>query len=212
MRSVLAVRGAAVDAPDHTTRSRRSQQRAVMLRRIPATGPIHRIVESTGLSIVGHGAWAAATHGGHSKRGWTKLHLGVDQSGVIVAQALTYARVDDATTAVDLILVVNGEIASVTAAAAYDTIAVYAAAGARGAQVVVPPKRTAAVSRRRPRSLARNRSVKHVQEIGRRRWKTETGDHRQARVESVFCRSSERAFARGVQRGRGLRRSSRVTC
>ena len=136
----------------------------------------------------------------------------VDQSGVIVAQALTYARVDDASTAVDLILVVNGEIASVTAAAAYDTIAVYAAAGARGAQVVVPPKRTAAVSRRRPRSLARNRSVKHVQEIGRRRWKTETGDHRLARVESVFCRSSERAFARGVQRGRGLRRSSRVTC
>ena len=86
-----------------TPRSRRSQQIAVMLRCVPATGPIHLIVDSTGLSIVGQGAWAVAKHGGHGKRGWKKLHLGVDRSGVIVAQALTDAPVDDAMTAVDLI-------------------------------------------------------------------------------------------------------------
>ena len=28
-------------------------------------------------------------HGGHGRRGWRKLHLGVNRSGVIVAQALT---------------------------------------------------------------------------------------------------------------------------
>ena len=44
------------------------------------------------------------------------------------------------------------------------------------------------MSRRRPRSLARDRTVKRVQEIGRRRWKKETGYHRQARVENVFFR------------------------
>ena len=79
-------------------------------------------------------------------------------------------------------------ISSVTADAAYDTIAVYEAAGARGARVVVPPQRTAAVSRRRPRSVARDRTVKRMQEIGRRRWKKEAGYHRQARVENVFFR------------------------
>ena len=110
VRSVLALMGTDLDAPDHTTLSRRSQQLAVMLRRIPATDPIHLIVDSTGLSIVGQGAWAAATHGGHGERRWKKLHLGVDQSGVIVAQALTDAHVDDATTAVDLIPVIDGDI------------------------------------------------------------------------------------------------------
>ena len=188
VRSVLALMGADLDAPDHTTLSRRSQPLAVMLRRIPALGPIHLIVDSTGLSIVGQGAWAAAKHGGHGKRGWKKLHLGVDRSGVIVAQALTDAHVDDATTAVNLIPAVDGDISSVTADAAYDTIAVYEAAGARGARVVVPPKRTAAVSRRRPRSVARDRTVKRMQEIGQRRWKKEAGYHRQARVENVFFR------------------------
>ncbi len=44
VRSVLALMGADLDAPDHTTRSRQSQQLAVMLRRVPATGPIHLIV------------------------------------------------------------------------------------------------------------------------------------------------------------------------
>ena len=120
VRSVLALMGADLDAPDHTTLSRRGQQLAVMLRRIPATDPIHLIVESTDLSIVGQGAWAAATHGGHGERRWKKLYLGVDQSGVIVAQALTDAHVDDATTVVDLIPVIDGAISRVTADARYD--------------------------------------------------------------------------------------------
>ena len=40
VRSVLALMGADLDAPDHTTRSRQSQQLAVILRRVPATGPV----------------------------------------------------------------------------------------------------------------------------------------------------------------------------
>ena len=41
-------------------------------------------------------AWPA-THGARGRRGWKKLHLGVDGSGVIVAQAPTDAHIDDAT-------------------------------------------------------------------------------------------------------------------
>ncbi len=59
---------------------------------VPANGPVHLIVDSTGLSIVGEGEWAAAKHGGRGTRGWKKLHLGVDRSGVIVAHALTEGR------------------------------------------------------------------------------------------------------------------------
>jgi hypothetical protein len=51
--------------------------------------PIHLIIDSTDLSIVGEGEWAAAKHGGRGRRGWRKLHLGADQSGVIQAQILT---------------------------------------------------------------------------------------------------------------------------
>ncbi|MFT5289592.1 MAG: hypothetical protein ACI82F_001658 [Planctomycetota bacterium] len=50
-------------APDHTNLSRRNQGLRVALRRVPMDEPMHLIVDSTGLSIVGEGEWAAAKHG-----------------------------------------------------------------------------------------------------------------------------------------------------
>ena len=190
VRSVLALVGADLDASDHTTRSRWSQQLAVMLRRIPATGPIHLIVDSTGLSIVGHGAWAVATHGGRGRRGWRKLHRGVDQSGVILVHTLTEATGDAATTALDLLTAVEGPLVRVTADAASDTVAVYETATARGATVVIPPARTATVSGHGPRSPARDRTITVVKQLGRRRLKQVSGYHRQGRVENTCFRDT----------------------
>ena len=188
LRSVLSLMDVDLEAPDHTTLSRRSRHLDVELHRIPATGPIHLIVDSTGLSITGEGEWAAVKHGGRGHRGWKKLHLAVDRAGVIVAHALTEPTIDDATTGIDLIETVDDEITRVTADAAYDTVAFYEAAGVRGVTVVVPPSKTAKVSRRRPRSPARDRTIKKMKKLGRRRWKTEAGYHRQARVENAFFR------------------------
>ena len=149
---------------------------------------LHLLVDSTGLSIVGEGEWAAVKHGGRGRRGWKKLHLGVDRSGVIVAWALTEASVDDATTGITLIEAVDGALGRVTADAAYDTSGFYEAAGARGATVVVPPTSTAHVSRHGPRSSARDHTILAVKEIGLRRWKQTSGYHGQARVENAFFR------------------------
>ncbi|MEE8166479.1 MAG: IS5 family transposase [Myxococcota bacterium] len=138
---------------------------------------------------VGEGEWAAVKHGGRGKRAWKKLHLGVDRSGVIVAEVLTDGNADDAKSAQSLIDEVEGDNASFTADAAYDTIAIYDAAAERGAKVVVPPMKTATRSRRpRPQSSARNRTILRVKEIGRRRWKNESDYHRQSCVENVFFR------------------------
>ena len=155
---------------------------------IPAKGPLHLIVDSTGLSVVGQGEWAAAKHGGRGTRGWKKLHLGVDRRGVIVAHALTDATVDDATVGVELIGTTAGDVASVTGDGAYDTVAFYEAASARHARVVVPPTRTAKVCRSRPRSSARDRAITSVETLGRRQWKKASGYHQQARVENAFFR------------------------
>ena len=114
--------------------------------------------------------------------------MGVDHTGVIVAHALTDATVDNATTGVELIEAVSDDVRRVTADAAYDTVAFYDTGGTRGATVVVPPTKTARVSRRRPRSNARDRTVNKVKRIGRRRWKGTSRYHQQARVENAFFR------------------------
>ena len=107
---------------------------------------------------------------------------------MIVAQALTDATTDDALTGITLLEAVAGDVASVTADPAYDTLAFYDAATDRGAKVVVPPAKTARLSRRRPRSRARDRTIRRITQIGRRRWKKEAGYHRQARVENAVFR------------------------
>ena len=78
-----------LEAPDYTTLSRRSQHLRRCLRPVPTDEGLHLVLDSTGLSIVGESEWAAAKHGGRGRRGWRKLHLGVDQSGVIRVQTLT---------------------------------------------------------------------------------------------------------------------------
>ena len=188
LTSLFQMLGLDLSAPDHTTLSRRGQGLTLALRRVPADAGVHLIVDSTGLSIVGAGEWAAAKHGGRGRRGWKKLHLGVDRSGVIVAHVLTEGHVDDATTGLTLIEATAGDLVSVTADPAYDTVAFYDAARRRGAHVVVPPARTATVSRWNQRSSARDRTIVSVKEIGRRRWKKMSGYHRQARVENTFFR------------------------
>ena len=179
LTSLCVLRGLDRRSPDHTTLSRRGQHLDLRLRGVPRRAGLHLIIDSTGLSIAGEGEWATAKHGGHGTRGWKTRHVGVDHTGVIVAHALTRSRAhaltdatgDDATTGVERIEAVNDDIARVTADAAYDTVGFYDAAGARGATVVVPPTKTARVSRRRLRSSARDHTINTVKRIGRRRWK-----------------------------------------
>jgi IS5 family transposase len=189
LRSILSLMSIDLESPDHTTLCRRSQSLNVDLHRVAHDKPIHLIVDSTGLSIVGEGEWAAVKYGGRGRRGWKKLHIGVDRTGVIVAQGLTHGSDDDAKTALDLLVEIKGEITTVTADGAYDTAAIYDASAALGAEVVVPPSRSATrSSQRRYRSSARDRTIMRVKEIGRRRWKRESGYHHQARVENTFFR------------------------
>ena len=64
LRAIFRLMGVELSAPDHTTLSRRAQHLNVQLRRPLTREAIHLVVDSTGLSIVGEGEWAAAKHGG----------------------------------------------------------------------------------------------------------------------------------------------------
>jgi hypothetical protein len=107
LRSLLRIMKLDLDAPDHTTLSRRSRQLSIALKPKIQSATIDLIVDSTGLSIVGQGEWATAKHG---KRGWRKLHIGVNGAGEIVAQVLTDSNVGDAITGALLIEQFQGDI------------------------------------------------------------------------------------------------------
>ncbi len=208
LRSIFELMGVSLDVPDHTTMSRRSASLAVSLRVRPRAGSINLVIDSSGLSTFGEGQWAAVKHGGKGIQGWRKLHLGVDENGAIVAQALTNANVDDATTGISLIDEVNSKIKTVIADGAYDTGSFYAAAESRGARVVVPPDKTATVGGDLSRD--RDRAVRRIRKVGRRQWKTEVGYHRQAQVENTFFRLKTILGDRMRARGEDAQRTEAV--
>jgi len=64
--------------PDHTTLSRRECRLPVCKPAQIGTGELYLIVDSTGLKLRGAGEWLFEKHGTTKRRGWRKLHIGID--------------------------------------------------------------------------------------------------------------------------------------
>ena len=118
--SVLVLMGLALRVPDYSTLSRRQADQAVSLSP-PPRGPIHLVVDATGLKVYGEGAWKVRQHGVSQRRTWRKLHLGVDEAtGQIVAQTLTTAGVDDGSQVEPLLAQVQAPLEAIGGDGAYD--------------------------------------------------------------------------------------------
>ena len=95
--SVLALLGLGLRVPDYSTLSRRQADGGMALSHRAQRGPIHLVVDATGLKVYGQGEWTGRQQGVRQRRTWRKLHLGVDEAtGPIVAQTLTTPSADDA--------------------------------------------------------------------------------------------------------------------
>jgi hypothetical protein len=177
--------------PDHSTLSRRAKQLDIQLPSIGRKTAIHLVVDSTGLQIVGEGPWTTAKHGQRGTRAWRKLHVGVDEDGVIVAQKLTDSTTDDAAVVPDLLDHVpdDKKIVRFTGDGAYDQSSIYETFAEVGARVVGPPLKNAVPSRSKTRAAkAQNRTVNRIKNVGRTQWEKEARYHRQARAENTFFR------------------------
>src|SRR3978361_795688 len=147
--SVLALMGLMLSAPDHSTVSRRSVTLPVIRPVSVPQGPLHVLIDSTGLQIYGAGQWLEAKHGAKSRRRWRKLHLAVDAaSGMIVAQTLTDQDTDDPSQVGPLLDQIDDPIVQVTADGAYDGAPTYQTIPAHGDEIKVgnPPRETAVPS------------------------------------------------------------------
>src|SRR3954464_215884 len=141
--SIFRLLGQDLRVPDHTTLSRRSRGFAGRRPRKIPHGPMHLVIDSTGLKLVGQGEWDEEKHG-RTRRSWRKLHLTVDaDTSEIVANTLTDNAADDAGEVPALLEQIEGEIASVAADGAYDGEPVYQAIASHQpdppADVVIPP-------------------------------------------------------------------------
>ena len=188
LRSLLRIGRIDLSVPDHTTLSRRSKSfssRSIPQR--PKNEPLHVVVDATGLKIFGQGEWTVAKHGAKGLHaGWRKLHLCVDEEGLITSAQLTDSGASDASQLGAMLDETLGSMGTVTGDGAYDTTGCYATIEGKGAKAIIPPCQGAIVSPKH--ALARNRHVERINKVGRQKWRVEVGYHHQARGENGVYR------------------------
>ena len=190
--SIIRLLGLDLAVPDHSTMSRRAETLAVPPRPRSATGPLHLLVDNTGLKLCGAGEWLIEKHGTKKRRSWRKLHIAVDaDTGQIVAAEVTTNDVDDGSRVGPLLEQVMDPVASFTGDGAYDRDDVYGAVAGRypEAAVVAPPRSTAVPSATAETApTQRDRHLQMIAERGRMGWQKAAGYNRRALVEAAISR------------------------
>ena len=209
VESLLRLIGLDWAVPDFSTLSRRQKTLKVNIPYRGSDGPLHLLVDSTGIKVEGEGEWNARKHGGPKRRVWRKLHIGIDEKTLeIRAAEFTTSDVGDAPMLPELLdqIPPDQEIGSVTADGAFDTRKCHDAIAARGAAAIIPPRKNAKPWKPDTAgAIARNEILRTSKYLGRTIWRRWSGYHRRSRVETkMHCvkqlgqRLSARDFDRQV--------------
>ncbi|MDB2420805.1 IS5 family transposase [Paracoccaceae bacterium] len=207
VESLLKLVGLDWSVPDFSTLCRRQKTLSVAIPYKGSAGPLHLLVDSTGIKAEGEGEWNARKHGGSKRRLWRKIHIGIDEETLeIRAIEVTSSSIGDAPMLPDLLNQIAPDqlLGSVTADGAYDTRKCHDAIAARNAHAVIPPRKNAKMWKPdTPGARARNEAVRSSKYLGRALWRNLTGYHRRSRVETkMHCvkRLGQRLSARDFDR------------
>jgi IS5 family transposase len=189
--SIFELMGLDLDVPHYSTLSRRAAELAVDLAR-KGEGPLHLVLDSTGLKVYGEGEWKVRKHGYSKRRTWRKLHLAIDsETHEIQAVMVTEAGVDDAEMVEPLLEPIDREIAAAAGDGAYDKRKVYRALEPRTETILIPPRSNAKIWKHANASgppLARDENLRAIRRSGRKAWKRESGYHMRSLAETGVCR------------------------
>jgi Transposase DDE domain len=191
-RSLLELMTLKLTVPDYTTICKRSKELAVRLPR-KAKGPLHAVLDSTGLKVFGEGEWKVRQHGYTKRRTWRKLHLSVDSgSQEIQSVVLSEAGMDDGGAVPELLDQIAEPVEQLSGDGAYDKRKVYQACGERGiTRVTIPPRKDARIwqhGNSMSQPLVRDENLRRIRKMGRKRWKRESGYHQRSLAETAMFR------------------------
>jgi hypothetical protein len=195
LASVLQLMRLDLAVPDHTTLSRRARTWRLSDERqggrLSGEGPVHVLIDSTGLEVYGAGPWLEEKHGTRSRRSWRKLHLALDaDSGEIIAPAMTNQDSGDASQVDPLLDQIAVPIRQFTADGAYDGKPTYDAVMKHSADatVVIPPRAKAVERPDTEPSTQRDRYIAAIKADGRMKWQAVTGYGKRSLVETAIGR------------------------
>jgi Transposase DDE domain len=178
--------------PHFGTLSRRQRDLVVTIPYRPRGGPLHLVIDGTGLKVPGEGEWEVGKHGAGKRRVWRKVHpVAYADSHEVRAVGMTDRRHGDGGIVPGLLAQVPEaeRIAVLGGDGAYDTRGVYEASALRKAGLVVPPRRNGRPWKARTAGAGeRDGTLRAIRHLGRRPWKRRGGHHRRSLAETAMSR------------------------
>ena len=158
-------------------------------------GPLHHLIESTGIRVEVEGKCNVRKHGGAKRRarhcprtdGRQGSRRKIEQTLKVRAAEFTTSDVGDAPILPELLEQIrpDQENASVTAYGVFDPRKCHDAIAARGAAAIIPPRKNAKPWKPdTPGAIARNEGLRASKRFGRTIWRRWSGYHRRSRVET----------------------------
>jgi hypothetical protein len=195
VRSLVRLMGLDLPVPDYSTFSRRGAGLNLPMKaRVSTNGPIHFVVDSTGLKIFGEGEWLENKHKAKAKRkSWRKLHLGLDLvTGEIACTGLNTDSVGDPTALPELLDQIDGDVTGFIADGAYDgapTSDLLVKLFGVDVEITFPPPKTAILSADAAVSpTARDKRIFAIRAGGPMAWQVSSGYNQRSRGETQMGR------------------------
>ncbi len=171
---LLRLVGLDLTVPAFGTLSRRQKSLAVNIPSRGPKGPLHVLIDSTGIKVKGEGCWHPSKHGRPKRRDWRNFHLGIDEETLeIRAIEVTSSHIGDAPVLPSRILA-GLQIGSVPANGSHDTRNCHYAIANRGAHALIPthknPKSWKTIT---AGAAALNKALRAPKYLGRALWPME---------------------------------------
>jgi len=196
-KALAALMQAKIAIPDYSDLQKRAAKLKIAIDVGPATrGPLHVVVDSSGIKVYGEGEWRVRCYGVERRRTWRKLHLAIDpKTQEIVAHLLTTNQVGDANQVAPLLDQVQRPVEKFYGDGGYDHRHVFQTLATRQIEPVIAIRKNASIQQHgnsaSPR-LPRDECLRQIRRYGRRGWKRRSGYHRRSLVETAFSRLKRR--------------------
>jgi len=191
-RSLIRLMQMDVAIPDFTSLAKRAAKLGIALDVADRQGPIHVVVDSTGLKVFGEGEWKTRKHGISKRRTWRKLHLAINpRTQEIEAEVLTENSGHDADQVDGLLDEIDTPLDSLAGDGAYDQWKVYETLAAKEIEPIIPPRRNARIKQHgnsNQSPLKRDEAIREIRRVGRKQWKKDVGYHRRSLAETAMYR------------------------
>jgi len=189
--SVFALMQLHLPVPSASQQCRRQKTLALTLGH-QVKGPLHVVVDATGLKMYGEGEWKVRQHGYSKHRMWRKLHIGIDvASQQVVMMALTDNGIGENKLLRPLLNQYTKGYTTIGGDKGYDAYDSHEEVKRRGATSAIMIQRQSKIRQRASKDkppLVRDEIIRQMRKLGRKGWKKAVNYHQRSLVETAIFR------------------------